>query len=187
MELIEVFLSAISNYAGWVIDEVTFNYDYKPWYQNYFYGLLVLSLAVLGVWKFIFPWRKNQAIIRKDFWLDGFYMFFNFFIFGLVVSGFFALIEHGFGLFGITMASLSLFDFSALPLWGQLLIFFILNDFVQWFTHVLLHRYEALWRFHKVHHSVQEMGFAAHLRYHWMENVFYKPLKNLGSYVGGRV
>ena len=23
------------------------------------------------------------------------------------------------------------------------------------------------------------MGFAAHLRYHWMENIFYKPLKTL--------
>ena len=24
------------------------------------------------------------------------------------------------------------------------------------------------------------MGFAAHLRYHWMENVLYKPLKVFG-------
>jgi sterol desaturase/sphingolipid hydroxylase (fatty acid hydroxylase superfamily) len=24
------------------------------------------------------------------------------------------------------------------------------------------------------------MGFAAHLRYHWMENIFYKPLKTVG-------
>jgi sterol desaturase/sphingolipid hydroxylase (fatty acid hydroxylase superfamily) len=31
-----------------------------------------------------------------------------------------------------------------------------------------------------VHHSVKEMGFAAHLRYHWMENLFYKPLKTFG-------
>jgi len=36
-----------------------------------------------------------------------------------------------------------------------------------------------MWRFHKVHHSVEQMGFAAHLRYHWMENIFYKPLKTL--------
>ena len=50
-------------------------------------------------------------------------------------------------------------------------------DFIQWFTHVLLHRYHFLWRFHKVHHSVEEMGFAAHFRFHWMENVFYTPMK----------
>ena len=52
-------------------------------------------------------------------------------------------------------------------------------DFVQWFTHILLHKIPLFWRFHQVHHSVKEMGFAAHLRYHWMENILYKPLKTV--------
>jgi sterol desaturase/sphingolipid hydroxylase (fatty acid hydroxylase superfamily) len=56
---------------------------------------------------------------------------------------------------------------------------------VQWFTHILLHRYPFLWQFHKVHHSVAEMGFAAHLRYHWMENILYKPLKTMGVMILG--
>ncbi|MEP4949131.1 MAG: sterol desaturase family protein, partial [Flavobacteriaceae bacterium] len=59
-------------------------------------------------------------------------------------------------------------------------IFFVILDFVQWFTHVLLHKFPFLWQFHKIHHSVKEMGFAAHLRYHWMENILYKPLKTIG-------
>jgi len=67
----------------------------------------------------------------------------------------------------------------------QLLVFFIVLDFVQWITHILLHRYPVLWRFHQVHHSVKEMGFAAHLRYHWMENVLYKPLKTFGVMILG--
>jgi sterol desaturase/sphingolipid hydroxylase (fatty acid hydroxylase superfamily) len=53
-------------------------------------------------------------------------------------------------------------------------------DFVQWATHVVLHKVPAFWQFHKVHHSVEEMGFAAHLRYHWLENVLYKPGKTIG-------
>ena len=28
-----------------------------------------------------------------------------------------------------------------------------------------------------MHHSVEEMGFAAHLRYHWMENIVYRTLE----------
>jgi sterol desaturase/sphingolipid hydroxylase (fatty acid hydroxylase superfamily) len=67
----------------------------------------------------------------------------------------------------------------------QLLVFFIVLDFVQWVTHILLHKFPFLWKFHKVHHSVKEMGFAAHLRYHWMENVFYKPLKTFGVMILG--
>lgn len=185
MEFLEVFANAVSGYWNWILSEITFNYDYKPWYQNYFYGLILLSL---GVWalELLFPWRKNQSAIRKDFWLDGFYMFFNFFLFGLAISGFYSLIELALGKFDIDMQSLSFFDFTALPLWGQLLIFFILNDFVQWFTHVMLHRVPAFWEFHKVHHSVTEMGFAAHLRFHWMENILYKPLKTLAvMLIGG--
>ena len=185
MEVVEVFLTAIKDYGSWVLSEITFNYDYKPWYQNYFYGLIVLSLIVWAL-ELLFPWRKNQAAIRKDFWLDGFYMFFNFFIFGFFITGFYTLAEGMFGMLGISMSSLSLLNLQDQELWVQLTIFFVLNDFVQWFTHVLLHRFKVLWRFHQVHHSVQEMGFAAHLRYHWMENVLYKPLKTLAvMLIGG--
>jgi len=51
------------------------------------------------------------------------------------------------------------------------------RDFVQWWVHRLLHKSNKLWEFHKVHHSVEEMGFAAHLRYHWMENIVYRTLE----------
>ena len=86
---------------------------------------------------------------------------------------------------GITYKSLPIIDFSTWPISGELLVFFIVLDFVQWFTHILLHKYSFLWQFHKVHHSVKEMGFAAHLRYHWMENILYKPLKTFGVMILG--
>ncbi|MFT4526186.1 MAG: sterol desaturase/sphingolipid hydroxylase (fatty acid hydroxylase superfamily) [Granulosicoccus sp.] len=181
----DAILTAYSEYLGYLISEVTLNYDYKPWYQNYFYGLIFISLIVWSL-EMMFPWRKRQSAIRKDFWLDGFYMFFNFFIFGLAITGLYAALGSVFGSFGITLQSLSLIDLTSVSPWAGLLIFFILNDFVQWFTHVLLHRFPIFWRFHRVHHSVVEMGFAAHLRYHWMENLLYKPLKTLAvMLVGG--
>ena len=161
--------------ANWVWQLISFQ---VPWYQNYFYGLILISLVVWGL-ELLFPWRKNQNAIRKDFWLDGFYMFFNFFIFSIAISGFYRVFEALFESFGLGMDSIKLIDISAWPQGIQLLVFFILSDFVQWFTHVLLHRVPAFWRFHQVHHSVEEMGFAAHLRYHWMENILYKPLKTL--------
>lgn len=172
----EVFVQSTIDTAGWVYNSII---GQVPWYQNYFWGLILLSLLVWTL-EICFPWRKNQAIFRKDFWLDACYMVFNFFIFSVIISGFYALIEYQMGLFGLGMSSLQLIQLEKLPMWSQLLIFFLVLDFVQWFTHVMLHRFEFLWRFHKVHHSVQEMGFAAHLRYHWMENVFYKPLKTIG-------
>jgi sterol desaturase/sphingolipid hydroxylase (fatty acid hydroxylase superfamily) len=175
-EYINAFANAFMGSLQWTWKSILFD---VPWYMNYFWGLILLSLLSWGL-EILFPWRKNQSIFRKDFWLDAFYMFFNFFIFSIIISGFYKLMEVMFTNLGLSSKSLAIIDLSILPMWFQLLLFFVVLDFVQWFTHVLLHKYAFLWNFHKVHHSVKEMGFAAHLRYHWMENVLYKPLKTLG-------
>ena len=170
---LDTFINAFNGTVDWTWKSILFE---VPWYTNYFWGLIAISLFV-WILEIVFPWRKEQSVFRKDFWLDGFYMFFNFFIFSIAISGFYMLLQVGFSDIGITNKSIALIAPSTWPLWLQLLVFFIILDFVQWFTHTLLHKYSFLWKFHKVHHSVKEMGFAAHLRYHWMENIFYKPLK----------
>ncbi len=107
-------------------------------------------------------------------------MFFNFFIFGLIIYNaasnvFVDLFKDFLGLFGVS--NLVAIKVQSFPVWGHLLLGFLVRDFVQWWIHRLLHRSDTLWEFHKVHHSVEEMGFAAHLRYHWMENVVYRSLE----------
>jgi len=173
---VDAFINAFNGTVDWTWKSILFE---VPWTTNFFWGLIAISLVV-WLLEIAFPWRKNQAIFRKDFWLDFFYMFFNFFVFSIVISGFYKVFEILFNSVGITEKSIALLDISQWSMWMQLLVFFIILDFVQWCTHVLLHRFDFLWQFHKVHHSVKEMGFAAHLRYHWMENIFYKPLKTLG-------
>ena len=181
MELVQIFFNEFLGYLGYIWDSITFQ---VPLYKNYFWGLTIISLLIWGL-ELRFPWRKNQATFRKDFWLDTFYMYFNFFIFAMVITGFYKLLDMGFSEVGLEAGDLALVDLRSLPPTIQLLIFFVVLDFVQWFTHVLLHRFEIFWRFHKVHHSVKEMGFAAHLRYHWMENILYKPLKTFGVMILG--
>jgi len=150
-----------------------------PSWHNYFYWLLALSLLV-WLLEVVFPWRKEQSIVRKDFWLDGFYMFFNFFLFSLILFNAISNVGVNFfnqfiALFGIR--NVISFHIQQWPIWCQYLLMFILADFIQWNIHRLLHKNKYLWEFHKVHHSVQEMGFAAHLRFHWMESVIYKTIQ----------
>ncbi|MBD80661.1 MAG: sterol desaturase [Crocinitomicaceae bacterium] len=180
-EYIKAFFAELTGCGNWVWSTITFQ---VPWYTNYFWGIFLISLIIWGL-EILFPWRKNQSIIRKDFWMDAFYMYFNFFIFSIMIAGLYNVNLLLFKNMGFTMESFTIIDIKAWPMGLQLLVFFIVLDFVQWFTHVLLHRYEILWKFHKVHHSVEQMGFAAHLRYHWMENLLYKPLKTLGVMVLG--
>ncbi len=181
MDYLETFKNSFLGTLSWTWKSILFE---VPWYTNYFWGLVLISLIVWG-FEIIFPWRKNQSVFRKDFWLDAFYMFFNFFVFAIIISGVYKILGLLFSDIGISATTLAILKLEQFPVWLQLVVFFVLLDFVQWFTHTLLHRYEFLWRFHQVHHSVKEMGFAAHLRYHWMENILYKPLKTLAVMILG--
>lgn len=175
-DYLELIKNSYSGYWNYLKNEIiTINH-----WDNYFYGLIAISLLV-WLLEIAFPWRKNQALFRKDFWLDTFYMFFNFFLLNLIVlialsNTASKLFDDILGIVGLSVSSFQLFDVNNLPLWLGLIIFFVVSDFVQWNTHRLLHRSNFLWNFHKVHHSVKEMGFAAHLRYHWMEPIVYKSL-----------
>jgi sterol desaturase/sphingolipid hydroxylase (fatty acid hydroxylase superfamily) len=153
----------------------------QPGWTNYFYWLIGLSLLVWVI-ELLNPWRKEQKAIRKDFWLDGFYMFFNFFLFSLI--GYNALSNVFVELFSDLLANFGIENLIAInvqqwPVWSQFLLMFVVADFIQWNIHRLLHRSPFLWQFHKVHHSVKEMGFAAHLRFHWMETIVYKSIQYL--------
>lgn len=177
MKYLEIIKNAYSGYANYLWSEIT-----HPSLHNYFYWLILISLFFFAL-EICNPWRKEQSKFRKDFWLDVFYMFFNFFLFSLiiynaasdVVVNFF---NDGFRAgFDIDLQASN--PLKSLPMWAILCIGFLVRDFVQWLTHRLLHRVEFLWEFHKVHHSVEEMGFAAHLRYHWMETVVYRTIEYL--------
>ncbi|AZJ34280.1 sterol desaturase family protein [Tenacibaculum singaporense] len=174
---LEIIKNSYTGYWNYIKQSVLMELNW----ENYFYGLIIISLVVWGL-EIIFPWRKNQPLFRKDFWLDTFYMFFNFFLLNLIVlialsNAAEQLFNDILGLVGLSVANFQLFDINTFPYWARIIVFFIIIDFVQWFTHTLLHRYEFLWNFHKVHHSVKQMGFAAHLRYHWMEPVVYNSMK----------
>ncbi len=170
------FLEGYQGYAGYLWREVT-----TPHWQNYFYWLIAISLFFL-ILEWIRPWRKSQLKFRQDFWLDFFYMFFNFFLFSLIIYN--AASDVVVNLFNDGLHALGVNNMVALnldswPKWSQLLALLVIRDFIQWWVHRLLHRLDFLWEFHKVHHSVQQMGFAAHLRYHWMETVVYRTIEYL--------
>ncbi|WP_298953854.1 sterol desaturase family protein [uncultured Nonlabens sp.] len=173
---IDIFTGSFKGYASYLWGEIM-----TPSWTNYFYWLLVISLLVfvLEIW---LPWRKNQKILRRDFWLDLFYLFFNFFLFSLI--GYNAISDVFVELFNDSLAQIGItnlvaIEVNTLPIWTQLLIMFIIADFIQWNIHRLLHRVPFLWEFHKVHHSIKEMGFAAQFRFHFMETICYKSLQYL--------
>jgi sterol desaturase/sphingolipid hydroxylase (fatty acid hydroxylase superfamily) len=171
---IDIFFTSFRDYANYFYSEIT-----TLRWNNYFYWLIGVSLFffLLEWWR---PWRKNQFVIKQDFWLDVFYMFFNFFLFSLI--GYYAISNVFVEGFNQLLASFGIrntvaFEIDSWPGWAQLLTLFIVRDFIHWNVHRLLHRVPFLWEFHKVHHSAHQLGFATHLRFHWMETVVYRTLE----------
>lgn len=169
-----ILLNSFTGYYQYLVQEIS-----NPSWTNYFYWLIALSLLV-WILEMAIPWRKDQKIFRKGFWLDSFYILFNFFLFSLV--GYNAISNVGVELFNdflklFGIENLVALEVSFLPVWSQLLIMFVVADFIQWNVHRQLHRQPWLWEFHKIHHSVKEMGFAAQFRFHFMETVIYKTIQ----------
>ncbi|WP_299669350.1 sterol desaturase family protein [uncultured Polaribacter sp.] len=183
---IELIKNSYSDYWNYIKKSVLMELNW----ENYFYGLIIISLVVWGL-EAIFPWRKNQSLFRKDFWLDTFYMFFNFFLLNLIVlialsNSAEEVFNDILGFVDLSVSNFQLLEINSLPFFARIFLFFIVVDFTQWWTHRLLHRFEFLWNFHKVHHSVKQMGFAAHLRYHWMEPIVYNSLRYIPlAIIGG--
>lgn len=183
---LEIIKNSYSSYWSYLKKSILMDLNW----ENYFYGLLLISIVVWTL-EMAFPWRKNQPRFRKGFWLDIFYMFFNFFILNLIVlialsNSAAEVFNDLLGLAGMSISNFQLLDINKLPFATRILLFFVVVDFTQWWTHRLLHRFEFLWNFHKVHHSVKQMGFAAHLRYHWMEPIIYNSFRYIPlAIIGG--
>ena len=120
-----IFKDSYQGYFNYLMDEIS-----RFHWENYFYGLIIVSLVVWGL-ELLFPWRKNQKIFRKDFWLDTFYMFFNFFLLNLIVLIFLsntteALFNDLLGFINLKVSDFQLVDLDSLP-WGVgLLVFFLI-------------------------------------------------------------
>lgn len=170
----DIIKGAYSGYWNYFIAEIL-----HPSWHNYFYWLIGASL-VIYILEVVFPWRKNQPAIREHFWLDIFYLFWNYFLFSLIAYNALSMVgvqlfNDFLGLFGIT--NLVATHIGNLPGWLQLFLIFVLRDFMQWAIHRMYHHVNWMWEFHKVHHSTRQMGFAALLRYHWVENILYRSLE----------
>lgn len=171
---LDIIFDSFRGYFFYLVSEIS-----SPGWNSYFYWLLGLSLVV-WILEIIMPWRNEQKVFRKGFWLDSFYILFNFFLFSLI--GYNALSNVGVAMFHdfvnlFGFENLAAFEVQTFPVWIQLLMMLVIADFIQWNVHRWLHKSDFLWKFHQVHHSVKEMGFGAQFRFHFVETIIYKSVQ----------
>lgn len=174
MSIAEVFVSSFETY------KVYFSYMlHHPSWDNPFYIIPAICLLTFLLEAYL-PKKMNYGLTtRKGFYLDLFYVIF--FDYLILLIGFYAftssaefLFKELLGLFGIS--NYIIWDINQVAFIFQFLIVFFLLDFLQFFGHYLLHRFDVLWKFHKIHHAQEELGFASTRHFHWVEYFIFKPL-----------
>lgn len=169
--MLRTFWDATSGYADYLWRDIT-----SPSIHSYFYLLLVVSAFALLLerWR---PWRPQQRFRREGLGLDTFYLFFNFFGFSLI--GWAGVSEVVADIFrdDLGVSDWLVVDVRVLPAWAVVLTYLVARDLIHYLVHRVLHRVSWLWRVHQIHHSIREMGFAGHLRFHPLETVVYRTVE----------
>jgi sterol desaturase/sphingolipid hydroxylase (fatty acid hydroxylase superfamily) len=144
-------------------------------------SLLFLAIVFIPMEK-VFPAKPEQPVFRKHWVLDlcfflGQYLLWS----GLVLS--ILLYCRSW------LTSWIPTDFQAYikiqPLWLQAIEVIILSDFLIYWAHRLQHNVDFLWRFHKVHHTIEHMDWLAAHREHPLDTVYTVGIINLPAFLLG--
>jgi len=71
------------------------------------------------------------------------------------------------------------------PIWLQAIEVLVLSDLLIYWGHRLQHKYDFLWRFHKVHHSAETLDWLAAHREHPIDSIYTVGIINLPALLFG--
>jgi sterol desaturase/sphingolipid hydroxylase (fatty acid hydroxylase superfamily) len=149
-----------------------------PLYLTFYFWLLLISAVVFTLER-LFPWRRTQEILREGFVQDLFWMVFNVqyvsWMLAIVTVHLVAWLNTTFAHLGASTPD-SLQLIAAWPAYAQFAVFFLIKDFLEWIVHRALHTVPWLWKLHQLHHSTEQLDWAAAFRSHWGEIVIYKTI-----------
>ena len=144
-------------------------------------GFLMLAL-VFGPLERLFPARR-QRLLRPELAIDACFFAGQYLAFAALVTSALAAMH---GTIGPVPALTPLRGLMAqLPFWAQAIIAIVIGDLVVYWFHRASHRFDLLWRFHGVHHSVEHLDWLAAHREHPVDGLFTQVLINLPGFVLG--
>ena len=160
-----------------------------PRYQTHGYiGLdwfildILASAATFIALEKIVPHRRDQPILRPEFWHDGRYFIFNHLVIGIFL---FISVKAVPSLFSWTVNAGLQGWFRSLPGVVQFVAVLVTADLMEYATHRAMHEVPALWRFHAVHHSVERMDWMAGSRLHFLEPLATRTAVMLPAFILG--
>lgn len=149
---------------------------------DFFVLNLLLYSAVFVPLERLFALKAEQGVFRRHWRLDLAYFFAN----SLLVEVLTLLtLTPALIFFGWARVDPLVARVSTLPLPVQVIAMVLVADFTQYWVHRAFHTVPVLWRFHAIHHSVEEMDWLAGSRLHLVDVILtrgttYVPIFVLG-------
>lgn len=142
----------------------------------------LLVAAVFVPLERLFALRKEQRILRANWRLDLVYTFVNG---ALITTGIMLLVLVAGGIFAQVVPEKLRAAVASQPFFIQLIEAVVIADLLFYTAHRLFHAVPLLWKFHSVHHSIEEMDWLAAARVHPFDQIVTKgasilPLFALG-------
>jgi len=141
--------------------------------------IVAAAVAFIGLER-LMPYDRGQRVFRKGFWVDLiFYGLLQSYVLGIAIDRIVRFVDS------VTRLS-SLHVVSGLPIWAQVLFFFVTHDFYIYCFHRCQHRFAILWRIHEAHHAVDDVDWLAGVRSHPLEilinqTIEFAPIALLGG------
>jgi sterol desaturase/sphingolipid hydroxylase (fatty acid hydroxylase superfamily) len=123
---------------------------------------VAVTVAVAVLERFARFQRRALPFFRPRFVTDVVYLVTGWLATASLAIAWVALASEAFGRLGIPRVT-------AVPRWAALPLALVALDAGNYAVHWLLHRVDALWEFHKIHHSSPELDWLATFRSHIVE------------------
>jgi sterol desaturase/sphingolipid hydroxylase (fatty acid hydroxylase superfamily) len=133
--------------------------------------VILITFLVFVPLERMFALHPKQEVFRRDWTNDLIFLFLN----GVLIKlGLLAVIAGSvFAATHIIPASFQV-AVGSLPYWVQIPLVIVLSDLGFYWTHRMFHAVPGLWRFHAVHHSIEELDWLAASRVHPIDQILTK-------------
>jgi sterol desaturase/sphingolipid hydroxylase (fatty acid hydroxylase superfamily) len=144
-------------------------------------GLIVIALIFVPI-EHLLPLHPQQRVFRRGWLTDLAHYFFS----GILIKLALAVIIISTMNIGASYVAADFREWVAgLPLWLQVVSVLIIADLGFYTAHRLFHAVPWLWRFHAVHHSIEEMDWLAAHRVHPFDQIVTKSFSLIPIFVLG--
>lgn len=144
-------------------------------------GALIVALVFLPLERLL-PRRREQPVLRRYWTVDTFYFLLNRIPIGI---GFLLLIALAVGAGQALLPAEWRAAVAAQPFWLQVAEMIVVADLLFYAVHRLFHAVPFLWRFHAVHHSIEDLDWLAAHRVHPVDQILTKGVSLIPCFALG--